>query len=61
MVAYKTHPSTVAALTYEEGILVCGAATCPNAIVVDYLSPAPAKQGWVLRDGWWLCPAHKED
>lgn len=61
MIAYKPNPATCAALVREAGVLVCGEARCTRALNIEHDTPAPGSVGWVLRDGWWLCPEHADE
>ncbi len=51
-------PVVVASLARED-VLLCGVRSCISVLsLITY--PAPAAKGWVLCDGWWLCPDHAD-
>lgn len=41
----------------REDVLLCGVRDCIAALSLR-VHPAPTEEGWVIRDGWWLCPDH---
>lgn len=50
-------PDIVMRLVEQEEILLCGVKGCCESLSLA-VSPAPASRGWLLKDGWWLCPPH---
>jgi hypothetical protein len=58
MAEFKDASVLVESVQLKE-ILLCSVRECTAAILLR-IAPAPARMGWALKRGWWLCPEHTE-